>query len=61
MSHALGKPSIQSRPDPTPAGKIKEVGVAEHNEARRYSAGIQISPYYSADGSTAHKGKGLTL
>lgn len=60
MSHALGKLSIHGRPDPKPAGEIKEVGALDQKKSRQWSAGSQISPYYSADGRAVHKGKGLT-
>ena len=35
LSHALGKPSIQGRPDPKPVGKLKRVGQRNQQELGR--------------------------
>jgi hypothetical protein len=42
MSHALGKPSTQGRPDPKPRRQSKPVGQSNHKEPGRYPAGSQI-------------------
>ena len=43
LSHALGKPSTQGKPDPKPRRKSKSVGQSNHTEPGRYPAGSQIT------------------
>src|SRR5712692_8408698 len=42
MSHALGKPSTQGRPDPKPERKLPKVGSLNRKKSGRRCAGSQI-------------------
>ena len=57
----MGKPSIQSRPDPTPAGKIRQVGCsrAERGEPKVSRESDQL--IVLGDGRAVHKGKRLAV
>ena len=58
LSHAVGTPSTQGKPDPKLRRKSKPVGHSNHTEPGRYPAGNQIRLEYSETVAPLTRGRG---